>query len=369
MTVSTLLLLVGCDVLDDLPDILLGTGDFSTETFKDTSNNAGLLKVKVDVDADTTGLLITGESDQHVSLERILDPDGNPVLKWDDWYYTPYSLTYAIFGFNTATAANWPIRAEDGPLRKGAWVFELATLDSSGYYAPSTKMDITVQRKKDADFSRGDVKVQITWADGVDEDQDIVDGVALAVEHWRTVWADAGLTLVESYASSDLDPSLGFADSGSEDLIPVAELKPPEALLMVIGEDINGKTGTFGIAGGIPGSVAPTRMTYVVISWLAHAGANGTVDDGEAALMGETMAHEAGHFTGLFHPVEFGLSAWDALADTDDCVDYVDCEIAIGHNNMYPYPICDYYGDGGCEPQNEYTPDQAGVMNRYTPVL
>jgi hypothetical protein len=372
------LLALGCDILEDLPKPdggPAGSGALETEVLALKTKGGGIVSVPIDVDEETTALLVTGAADKFVSLERITDPEGSAVLEWQDWYYTPYSLTYAIFGFDRATAANWPIRSIDAPLTPGVWTFELATIDASGYYVGNTPIDVTVHRKADADFSGGTVKVQITWADGVDQDSDIVDGVARAVEHWREVWAAAGLTLVESYATSTLDPQLGFAIKGTDDLIPVASVKDPESLLMVIGDEIQGEPYTFGIAGGIPGSVAPTRMTYVVVSWLAHAGANGKLSNEEASLMGETMAHEAGHFMGLFHPAELSyydyylFDAWDALDDTPECSDSATCDALLGNNNMYAYPLCDYYGDGGCESQDQYTVDQAAVLNRYTPVL
>lgn len=370
-------LLFACEILDDFPIPVpggAGNDPLGTEVLSTTTKQSGIVSVPVEVDSETTALLLTGVSEKKVSLEGITDPNGSPVLEWEDWYYEPYSLTYAIFGFDRATAANWPIRDIDAPLFPGTWVFEFATLDGANY-AGNTPIDITIQRKADADFTQGTVAVQITWADGVDQDADIVAGVELAVEHWRDVWAAAGITLQETYATSTLDPLLGFANKGSDDLVGPASAKPAEALMMVIGDEIQGEPFTFGIAGGIPGPVAPTRMTYVVVSWLAHAGTNGKLSEDEASLMGETMAHEAGHFTGLFHPAELSyynyyvFEAWDALDDTEDCVDSAACDVTLGNNNMYPYPLCDYYGDGGCEPQDQYTPDQGAVMNRYTPTL
>ena len=91
----------------------------------------------------------------------------------------------------------------------------------------------------------------------------------------------------------------------------------------------------------------------------------GRFDDDEVVLLGDTLAHEAGHYLGLTHPVEDGFAQWDALADTEECSDQFECEDALADNNMYPYPIC---SRSACAPQDVLTDDQAAVLSRYTGV-
>ena len=81
--------------------------------------------------------------------------------------------------------------------------------------------------------------------------------------------------------------------------------------------------------------------------------------------MGETMAHEAGHYLGLFHPVETSYALWDALDDTPECDDSAACAAALGTNLMFPYPVCAF---SECEEQGLLTPKQVGVMHRYVGV-
>ena len=83
-------------------------------------------------------------------------------------------------------------------------------------------------------------------------------------------------------------------------------------------------------------------------------------------MFGETLAHEIGHYSGLFHPVECDYDCtleWDALADTPECMGWRDCEAELGTNLMFPYPVCDFYG---CTPAGDLSAAQVGVWQRYT---
>jgi len=331
-----------------------------------TTDSSGLSQVSIDVSADTQAFLLTAESNRYPTLERLLDPDGNVILDWQDWYDSPYSLTDAFYLEGKSMAFNWPVRESDGPLRPGTWIAEISTLDSSGYYQGGTDVDLTVMRKQDPDLSQGTVHVNVIWAQGVGGDTAVVSAVQSAVERWREIWAAAGVTLVEDYHDSDLDPNLSFASSGSADIEATAAAYDGRSLFLIVGESFDGDTSLYGIAGGIPGSIEPNRATYVALSWLSHAGTNGTFNDNEIRLMGETMAHECGHFMGLFHPVEDGYQYWDALDDTQECTTWQTCENQLGDNVMFPYPICDF---SSCEPQGALTPQQAAVWGRYTGVL
>ena len=101
------------------------------------------------------------------------------------------------------------------------------------------------------------------------------------------------------------------------------------------------------------------------MSWVAHAGSNGTFSESEILLMGETMAHEMGHYIGLFHPVEDGWVYFDALEDTVTCNSWEQCDNRLGDNLMYPYPVCTGFSFDSCGRQDVLTAEQAGVQNRY----
>lgn len=343
--------------------------DLRVESHGETTDREGRFSVSLDVGPNADHLQITavGKHDEWVYVEELWDPDGNRVVFWRDWWNSPRSLSNAIFGDRVA-AFDWPSRIEDGStLKAGTWELVGSMTDADYFYATNAGLEVITATKHDADLKTGDVHVRIVWADGVSSDPAVVDAVEQAVERWRTIWGEAGLTLVERYSESNLAPDLPFAEVGDDPAVErVAEGKDPDEIQLIVGDQIGNRANIYGIAGGIPGSIGVTGSAYVTLSWLTHAGRDARFQDDEIRLMGETMAHECGHFTGLFHPVEGYYDAWDALPDTPECRTRNECERLLGENVMYPFSIC---SGGTCVLAEDLTPQQAGVMNRYIAAL
>ncbi|NCG18079.1 MAG: hypothetical protein GWP91_03585, partial [Rhodobacterales bacterium] len=338
------------------------TGTTSTQSmleineYTDQTNPNGRLEIFVDVGPGVTSFQITGDSSEHlVFLDRLFAPDGTQVLFWEDLYWSDRSLTGAIFGDTRTTALNWPVRDVDGPLQQGEWRAVYAVNDREGYYIDNADLDIAVVKKSDPDVSSAVVRVQISYADGVDQNADVVAAIEEAVERWRVVWGAQSLVLEEHYRSTTLDPFLDWTYRGDPSVENVADQKNDGDLHLVVGELIRSEMGTYGISAGIPGTIVPSENTFVNISWLVHAGGNGTFDPDEISLMGETMAHEVGHYAGLYHPVEWGYYWWDFIDDTVECSNANQCESQLGTNLMFPYSICD---QNGCLPTEDITPGQ-----------
>jgi hypothetical protein len=326
------------------------------------TNDNGRLRVEVDVPQGATSLQITGQSAQYVGFEELIAPDGETVLYWEDWYNSRYSLTYAIYGFDRVTALSWPPRDVDRPLEPGTWTAWISVTDRNFIYQPGEAVDLTIATKRDDDFTEGKVGVQIVYADGVKRDEAVVAAVEQAVERWRAVWAGIGIELDEYYTTSDLDAQLGFTYVGDAEVEDLAQEKGEGHLQLIVGESVGNEEYTLGVSAGIPGTIDATPNTFVVLSWLAHAGPNASFDDEEIRLMGETMAHETGHYTGLFHPVETGYEYWDALDDTPDCDSFRSCEDELGKNLMFPYSLCDFEG---CVAQGQLSDQQSAVVQQF----
>lgn len=115
--------------------------------------------------------------------------------------------------------------------------------------------------------------------------------------------------------------------------------------------------GVLGVSLGIPGlaGVHGTKGSAVIITSellgdLARDG-SGTYRDGNAQT-GLVLAHEMGHFMGLFHTTEADQQRYDHLDDTPECVgDWRNC--ADIQNLMFPFA-----GFG----QNVLTPGQRFVL-------
>ncbi len=80
-------------------------------------------------------------------------------------------------------------------------------------------------------------------------------------------------------------------------------------------EIVGGQEGfiILGIAGGIPGppAIQGTRHSGVALTMMGFRD--------QPDVLGQTMAHEGGHYLGLFHTSESGGSSHDPLPDTAQC--------------------------------------------------
>jgi hypothetical protein len=326
------------------------------------AGDTGIVLVDVEVEPGDASFQVTGEVGSHgrISVIEITDPSGRQVTHWEDWWDSSQSLMDGFFGYGPTTAVQWPVRDVDGELTPGTWQVRLQAHRPNYQPLAGEPVEVTTMVKADDDLANGDVVVQIVWADGVDGDPEVKSNVEAAVERWREVWALYGLNLSESYVQSSLDPGLDFFDAGSDEVAALP--KEGRALRLIVGDKVGNDNFTYGISAGIPGSATDTRHTYVVVSWLVHAGQDGVFNADETRLMGETMAHEVGHYMGLYHPVESSYTYWDALDDTVECRNATQCEEQLGTNLMFPYSICN---GQGCVVTDQMSPGQVAVKQRY----
>ncbi len=365
-----LVLLAGCsggDFVDSATDtgvtVLPSSSMMEITTWTIDADPSGPTDVALELGPDVTSFMLTGTSRKGVSFERVTDPDGEVLLKWQDWWTSDESLTEAMYSWGNTQALNWPIRDVDPVLREGTYVVSLAALTDGGDYTAG-KIDLTLHTKKDPILSDGRVYARIVYTGNVDSDPAIVTATEDAVERWREVWAAHGIELIESYDTAPtVDADLSFWYDGDDALVDIAAAAEPGSVVVYMGEQVDGDFDTYGVAGGIPGTLTASSMTYVVVSWLSHAGFDAQFTKAEKSMMGETMAHEVGHYMGLFHPVESNYNSWDALEDTPRCENWSTCEDQLADNMMFPYSVC---SGNDCVEADKLSVNQKGVAHRYT---
>ncbi len=344
------------------------TSSVTSTVYDDTSDRDGYLTVPVKVTADMGVFQVVVHRDSGTSgLEYMYAPDGTKVLDWEDWYDSSFSLTDAFYPTEFASTTNWPVRAEDGPLAEGTWEVVIGTYDR-GNYAGGKDVTVEVLTRPDPTFDAGKLYAVIAYAEGVREEEGVAPAVEAAAEYWVQLYAAVGIELEVTYTDIAVDPALPDTYEGLDEFKAFHEDAERRSVLMVIGEDIAGDQWTYGEAGAIPGPYAPAEHAAVEVAWIANAGADAEFQDADILLMGETMAHEVGHYLGLYHPVEDGFEYWDALEDTEACRGYTPCEDALGANLMFPYPVCTGMNAGSCTRQDELSGDQTGVLQRYVGV-
>jgi hypothetical protein len=349
-------------------DLTVEVSPLSAEVFTQKSNSEGRMRVPVEITEGTISMMVTGTTTEAHSLyvDEVISPTGTVMLA-EEWR-EQNNLTQAVWARGKATQINWPIRSIDPQLTPGEWIFWLTTVNE--FYSPDDKkeVEITVHRKTDEDLLTGVLKVHVVYSKGLLEMPKVTNAVDSAIERWQELYLRHGITVeVASTSDSKLDPMAPHHLGNDPKVMGVAaDIKGPDEIMLVISEGFEDVPNLFGKAGGIPGTLVPTEQTWITVGWLLHAGQDAKFDKDEYRQMGETMSHEAGHYLGLFHPVEMDFTMWDALADTTECGDAFTCEADLGKNMMFPYPLCDWEG---CEPATKVTTEQKEVAHRYVGLL
>lgn len=330
------------------------------------SSRTGELVVPLAVDGGRASFLLAARSSALLVVDTVEDPDGRTVLDYADWAAGDELLSAGILflGRNEA-ALNWPVREEDGPLAAGDWTLRLLTLTADGRGLGGQEVAVETLAKADDRLDDGQLTVRVVYADGVDALPEVVAATEAATAVWADIWGAAGIALDLRYEVDGIDAALPSVSAGSAELARISGDASGTEVTLLVGESIGGEAQVLGESGGIPGPLSASAHGLVAVSWLSNAGADGRFDAEDLRIYGETMAHEVGHYLGLFHPVELDFSYRDALADTPDCGTTRGCEQQLAANNLFPYPVC---GLGGCVVQDELTDDQVGVLQRYTGV-
>lgn len=332
------------------------------------ANDDGLAiaSIEVYVDGHDSVLVTVAPDDGYLAyVHGLVDPSGDRVLDAESlWADATHFRTMGVFPDSSATL-NWPIDSSDGgSLAKGWWTVEIGTVDFDYYYVDNVGVELSAHEKKDDEFDGGSMVVDLVYTGATADDTELQAAMDEATAYWQEIYAGIGIDVAfESYTYGD--GNFGAPGEADAHYTAIAETTPVRHVNVVILEDMDNGDGLYGLAGGIPGPLAATGRSGVAINALVNSGSDLTFDDDEITILGETLAHEVGHFTGLFHPVETTYDLYDAVSDTEECSSQNDCIDRLGTNLMFPYPVC---YNTGCLRQDELTAGQAEITNRYVGV-
>lgn len=332
----------------------------------------GRIPLDVEVRDDEVSLLLTVVPPPDLTgFVYAADGPGGAVFLASDHWDSDRTLTNAGFA-SSVVNLNWPIRAVDVPLEPGWWTFD-ARVDTQD------PVEVALSLKTDDAPDTGALGVDVVFAGDVGADDELVRGTMAAVQHWRdAVYAPAGLELTVSYTTWEGPSSLDSPGKGSSDAyLELSSASSLRTVTVVVVDRLLDGAGVLGVSGGIPGALVPTSRSVIAVSALLSAGSDRVFTRAEERVFGETLAHEVGHYLGLFHPVELPKegevqpSVWDSLDDTEDCRALEACGVQLGDNLMFPTPICDETTLIGCvtyRAQTLLTAGQQGVLHRNTAV-
>ena len=347
-------------------------------TLTATTDDGGAAVVSFDVAQETTKFSVTASVGRgaFVRFDRVRDGDGNDYLHPGR---ETISFGEELSPFNNVVSI--PSRGIDPPVDASQrfTVNASAARDENGA-TPLVGETITfsINSKADPNLSQGPLRVNIFLVGDVGQQQSTLDITQAAEREFERIYASsAGIDVNIQELQVDGPVVIPRPDLGNSFYRSATGGVPSPGVNIFIGGDIadfgsgNGGGDVLGIAASIPGPPISSERSAVAVSIFAGAGPDGVYSNEEVRILGETLAHELGHFMGLFHPVDFdggSVAASDPLTDTPVCSFITQCvsDESLIRNLMFPSPVAD--GQGGFVPQNELTRQQQEVMNRYVAV-
>lgn len=355
---SLLLLLAACGPRLDEERV----GDLRMLTGTVDVGRDGQIDLKLQPQDGENAVLLTAQAESGART-HVLQVEQSKTIVFDaiDEATGVYATTNAGY-LSLVSTLNWPRSERDelGPIR-----VTLGNVSSTDTYVRG-ELEITALFKSDRDLGAGTIEVAIVYAGGSEADGDLLNAVTGALDVWQSTYAATGVSVEVVAESTWPDGDLEAPVYGTEAAFSaIAEEVGPHVIPIVITPLISDIEDVLGVAGDIPGPLAATNRSAILVSSVTAAGPDGLFQDEDIRLLGETLAHETGHYLGLFHPVETTWDRWDALDDTRECKSEAPCIEQMRDLLMFPFPVCGFVG---CTPQEVVTPEQSAVMHRYTGV-
>lgn len=270
---------------------------------------------------------------------------------------------------NGVNAMNAPSRDFDPP------VLDFATYTARAAAPADATVLFTINTRTDTNLRNGALIVNVfrvgTAVQRSGAGASIDQALARMAEIWRL---QAGINVTINDFNIDGPDSIPDPNNASDFYFSNTATAPGPAINVFIGGDISiGGSSTLGLASDIPGSPNASARSAVAISLFVSAGPDGRFSDDELRTLGETIAHEMGHYAGLFHPIDIigaNVAFTDPLPDTADCTATINCltNDDLIRNLMFPFTVPEDDSGSLTVPQERLTSGQRGVLNLYAAV-
>lgn len=302
----------------------------------------GQVRIDYTIPAGTDGYMIVpfSRDGRTVSPRRVTGPDGLVIdFRGENRFQI---IVSSLFPFiNPLVVPGAPRHADQ--LRAGDHTLEVETTSADLCWylltraAPGVVLDVNVHLV--ATFGREEQELADSpeLAGVLDALDDLFAGVGLRVGRIRVVSVAEStrnafnvlrsVRDVEQLVATSRQPGATEADALSLNIFFVAAF------------DIPGAPGVLGISAGLPGPAGlhgtPASGVTLAAPFLFQPGSS-------FALERIVLAHEVGHYLGLFHTTEQDAATFDPLADTPECRGGFPTACADRTNLMFPFADIDH---------------------------
>ncbi len=363
-----LFVVLGCptDPLDDDDTVDpmegLTVEDLGTFTVLEEYEPGGFFQLSVPADAVSTTVVMGEVGDDLLTQWSITDPDGARI--WDT-AGDPNGYNVRCFATDDVHAFQHPTSPLE-PLREGTYQLEP--------YADPTPVDVNVTAIHRMGAPGSDLILDVTFhfvgVPGLDSSTvDSHGAFQSMLGDLDVLLADAGIQLGD-VAYEDVTQSVDELTLIESDGGPNSELG---RLLAMSGEGTERRLHAFWVQGIDYGGMEVVGQAGAtpgpgVIQGTSHSGvALSAIDlEDKPEFTAVLVAHEFGHYLGLFHTIEKDGYAWDPLDDTPICGNEND----VNEDNLLAPDECDGLGGDnlmfwtGSDASTVVTDDQGWVLQR-----
>ena len=269
-------------------------------------------------------LSIFSDNNSLVYFASLTDPDASNLL---DNTSTPniYAQTSGFGALSYGGGSMLVPCSSSFSAKAGTWSFIASNNDRVylGLRTGSTPSSTTISIQPyitGTTWSASDISAALTVMSNIYS----TNGITLTIKDTITISESQYSTISSSFSNSTTS---ALISQGSTDTVN----------LFFVEDQLSGESAAYGVSGGLPGPTGIASSWNGVLNFLtAHA--TGTTLNTQ--LLGETAAHEMGHWLGLYHTSESTGTSFDPLSDTAECPISRDND---SDGKVYPEE-CDGYG-------------------------
>ena len=278
------------------------TSSYSVSEITQTNEGDGYLSGSFEVPSNGISFMLGTFMDNNsvVGFYSLTDPDGTNILSSSSALYNFSSGRTVGYGFASVLVP----QTINFSAKAGTWTFKNYSND---------RVKLTLRTGSTPSAATITVQPYITgttWS---------ANDIASAMSVMSTIYSNNGITLrvKDTITISDSQyatVSKSFIDSTTSGL--VSQGSSDTVNLFFVEDQPSSETAILGVSAGIPGTMSIASSWNGVINYLSAHATGSTLN---SQVLGETVAHEMGHWLGLFHTTEAAGSSFDPLSDTAQC--------------------------------------------------
>ena len=303
----------------------ISNSSFSVSEITQTNEGDGYLSGSFVVPSDGISFMLATFMDNNsvVAFYSLSDPDGTNILSSSSALYNLSSGRMGGYGFASVLIPHTP----NFSAKAGTWTFKNYSNDrvklSLRTGSTPSAAKITVQPYiTGSTWSANDIASALSVMSNIYN----TNGITLSLKDTITISESQYATVSSSFTDSTTS---ALVSQGSKDTVN----------LFFVEDQPSSETALLGVSAGLPGTMGIASSWNGVINYLSAHATGSTLN---SQLLGETAAHEMGHWLGLFHTTEANGTSFDPLSDTAQC--------AISRDNdndakVYPEECVGYGAD------------------------